>query len=176
MLELPLRVNPHESRALAVRFEAGRQLYHAVLGEALRRLDLMQQSRAWAAARKMPQGAPGSPEQKNRAAGFSRIAKTIGFTDYAMQAFATKCKNACWIGDHLDAHTTQKIGTRAFQAAQRYSFRTSGRPSWVRLRIPGSRVSQEGRVQLVDSKGALADVELLVERFRLSGAATPEAL
>ncbi|MHB1525445.1 MAG: hypothetical protein ACYDEA_02715 [Candidatus Dormibacteria bacterium] len=48
--------------------------------------------------------------------------------------------------------------------------------SWVRLRIPGSRVSQEGRVQLVDSKGALADVELLVERFRLSGAATPEAL
>ncbi len=48
--------------------------------------------------------------------------------------------------------------------------------SWVRLRIPGSRVSQEGLVQLVDSQGARADVDLLVDRFRLSGAATPEAL
>lgn len=128
VLELPLAVNPFESRVLSVRFEAGRQLYNAVLGEALRRLDLMKQSRAWAAARKMPKGAPRSPSLRARAAEFSLIAKTIGFTDYDLQSFATKCKNACWIGDHLDAHTTQKIGTRAFKAAQRYQFRTGGRP------------------------------------------------
>ena len=54
VLELPLVANPHESRVLAVRFEAGRQLYNAVLGEALRRLGLMKQSRTWQAARKMP--------------------------------------------------------------------------------------------------------------------------
>ena len=128
VLELPLVANPHESRVLAVRFEAGRQLYNAVLGEALRRLGLMKQSRAWQSARKMPKGTPGSPEQKARAAGFSLVSKTIGFTDYDLQAYATQCKNACWIGDHLDAHTTQKIGTRAFKAAQRYQFRTGGRP------------------------------------------------
>ncbi|WP_312284126.1 transposase [Candidatus Igneacidithiobacillus taiwanensis] len=128
VLELPLVVNPHESRVLSVRFEAGRQLYNAVLGEALRRLDMMKESRAWAAARKMPKGAPKSPEQKARAAEFSLIAETIGFTDYDIQSYATRCKNACWIGDHLDAHTTQKIGTRAFTAAQRYQFRTGGRP------------------------------------------------
>lgn len=128
VLELPLLVNPHEDRVLAVRFEAGRQLYNAVLGEALRRLDFLKQSRAWQAARKLPKGEPGSPEQKARAAEFSLISKTIGFTDYDLQAYATRCKNACWIGDHLDAHTTQKIGTRAFKAAQRYQFRTGGRP------------------------------------------------
>ena len=128
VLELPLVANPHESRVLAVRFEAGRQLYNAVMGEALRRLDLIKQSKAWAAARKMPRGEPGSPEQKARAAEFSLIARTVGFTDYDLQAYATQCKNACWIGGHLDAHTTQKIGTRAFQAAQRYQFRAGGRP------------------------------------------------
>ena len=64
VLELPLLVNPHEDRVLAVRFEAGRQLYNAVLGEALRRLDFLKQSRAWQAARKLPKGEPGSPEQK----------------------------------------------------------------------------------------------------------------
>ena len=128
VLELPLVANPHESRVLSVRFEAGRQLYNAVLGESLRRLDLMKQSKAWAAARKMPKGAPKSAEQNTRSAEFSLIAQTIGFTDYDLQSYATRCKNACWIGEHLDAHTTQKIGTRAFKAAQRYQFRTGGRP------------------------------------------------
>lgn len=128
VLELPLVVNAHEARVLSVRFEAGRQLYNAVLGEALRRLDLMKQSRAWAAARRMPSGAPGSPERKARAGEFALIAQTLGFTDYDLQAYATRCKNACWIGEHLDAGTTQKLGTRAFRAAQRYQFRTGGRP------------------------------------------------
>ena len=128
VLELPLVVNPQENRVLSVRFEAGRQLYNAVLGEAMRRLDLMKQSKAWQSARKRPRGAPGSRERKDRFAEFSSIAGTIGFTDYDIQSYATQCKNACWIGDHLDAHTTQKIGTRAFKAAQRYQFRTGGRP------------------------------------------------
>ncbi len=128
VLELPLVVNPHENRVLSARFEAGRQLYNAVLGEALRRLDLMKQSRIWAAARKMPKGPPKSAVQKARAAEFSRIARTVGFTDYDLQRYATQCKNACWMGDHLDAHATQKIGTRAFRSAQRYQFRTGGRP------------------------------------------------
>lgn len=128
VLELPLVVNPHESRVLDARFEAGRQLYNAVLGEALKRLDRMKQSRARAAARKLPKGAPKSPEQRARSAAFSLVAQTVGFTDFDIQSYATRCKNACWIGDHLDAHTTQKIATRAFLAAQRYQFRTGGRP------------------------------------------------
>lgn len=128
VLELPLVVNPQENRVLSARFEAGRQLYNAVLGEALRRLDRMKQSKAWAAARKLPKGLSGSEEQKARSAAFSRIARAASFTDYDLQAYGTNCKNACWIGTHLDANTTQKIATRAFRAAQRYQFRTGGRP------------------------------------------------
>ena len=128
VLELPLVVPPHESRVLSVRFEAGRQLYNAVLGESLRRLDLMKQSKAWRAVRTLPKGAPKSPEQKARSAAFAVLAQTLGVTDYDLQSYATRCKNACWIGEHLDAHTTQKVGTRAFKAAQRYQFRTGGHP------------------------------------------------
>jgi len=110
--ELPLVANPHESRVLAVRFEAGRPLYNAVLGEALRRLDLMKESKAWQATRPMPSGAPRSVAQKARAAEFSLIAETMDFTDDDLQSYATHCKNACWIGDHLDAHTTARLAGR----------------------------------------------------------------
>jgi putative transposase len=48
--EFPLHVAPGEERALAVRFDASRQIYNAVLGEALRRLDLMRERRAWRGA------------------------------------------------------------------------------------------------------------------------------
>ena len=128
ILELPLKVGSRESHLLSVRFEAGRQLYNAVLGEALRRMDLMRDSCYWACARKMPAGETGSPEREERSWFFSWVATRQGFTDADMQSYATKCKNGCWIGDHLDAHTTQKIGTRAFKAVQRYQFRTAGRP------------------------------------------------
>ncbi|HUY55788.1 MAG TPA: hypothetical protein VMV23_11605 [Candidatus Nanopelagicaceae bacterium] len=50
---------------------------------------------------------------------------------------------------------------------------------WVRLRVVGAGrggVHQEGVVELVASAGAWADRDLLVDRFRLAGAATPEAL
>ena len=59
VLELPLVVSPHEAKVLSVRFEAGRQLYNAVLGEALRQWDLMRQPKALPAARKRPTG-PGA--------------------------------------------------------------------------------------------------------------------
>lgn len=39
-----------------------------------------------------------------------------------------KQKNSCSIGDHLDAHSTQKIATRAFGAISQYMFGKRGRP------------------------------------------------
>jgi putative transposase len=45
-----------------------------------------------------------------------------------LQAFAIKTKNSCHIGDHLDAHSTQKIATRAFKAVSEYMFGKRGRP------------------------------------------------
>jgi hypothetical protein len=53
-----------DERALRIRLDAGRNIYNAALGEALRRLDLMRESKAYQAARAMPKG-------KDRAAAFS---------------------------------------------------------------------------------------------------------
>ena len=63
--EIPLKISPSIERTLPhywdfqgslARFEAGRQLYNACLSEALRRKDLMQQSKAYQATRKLPFG------------------------------------------------------------------------------------------------------------------------
>ena len=56
ILELPLGVQPMAERVIQGRLEAGRQLYNAVLDEALKRRDLMRQSKAWQAARGICKG------------------------------------------------------------------------------------------------------------------------
>ena len=40
-MELPVVVQPEQARVMVGRFEAGRRLYNAVLGDALKTLDLM---------------------------------------------------------------------------------------------------------------------------------------
>ena len=47
---------------------------------------------------------------------------------------------------------------------------------WVRLRVPGSDVFQEGVVVPVDWDEAETDIEVLTSRFSMAGAATGEAL
>ncbi|HEY6537980.1 MAG TPA: hypothetical protein VI138_02940 [Candidatus Dormibacteraeota bacterium] len=47
---------------------------------------------------------------------------------------------------------------------------------WVRLRIPGTRASQEGVVIPVSWKEAAADADLLTDRFAMAGATTAEGL
>ncbi|MDN5348299.1 MAG: hypothetical protein PWP65_1863 [Clostridia bacterium] len=53
MCEIPLRVSPPQEKALLVRLEAARQLYNACLGEAVKRVRLIQQSRLWQKAWKV---------------------------------------------------------------------------------------------------------------------------
>jgi putative transposase len=50
--ELPLEATAHDVRILNIRFESGRSLYNACLGEGLRRLDLMRERKLWQKARK----------------------------------------------------------------------------------------------------------------------------
>jgi hypothetical protein len=73
ILELPMKADPGDERACAIILDAGRNIGNAVLGEGLRRLDLMRESRAYRAARKMSRGEPRSPERKARANEFKRL-------------------------------------------------------------------------------------------------------
>ena len=135
ILELPLTVNPAQEKQLLVRLDCARQLYNACLSEALRRLSLMRQSKAWCEALLMKKGKP-------KTEAFTLLNKSFGFREYDLHAFAVSTKNACHIGDHLDVHVCQKISTRTFKTVQEYAFGKRGKPrfkGWNQL------ISVEGK-------------------------------
>jgi len=124
ILELPLRVTPTQERRLLARLEAARQVYNACLGESLKRLALLRQSKAYQAARKLSKG---SKQARTRTLAFREANGDVGFREYDLHAYAAQF-NHCWLGDHLDINTIQKLATRAFKAVQQHSFGRRGRP------------------------------------------------
>ena len=126
--EVPLVLAGADERVLGVRFDVARQTYNACLSEALRRLDLMRQSKEYQAARKLPRGQRGSRAAKIRAAAFRRVNKRFGFREYDLHAWATEHISHQWLGEHLDSNTVQTLATRAFRAAQQHAFGNKGRP------------------------------------------------
>ena len=127
IVELPLRVSPTEEQCLLARLEAARQVYNACLGESLKRLDWLRQSKAYQAARQMPTGQRDAPAAQARAQAFRQAHAAVGFREYDLHAYAAQF-NHCWIGEHLDINTIQKLATRAFQAVQQYAFGRRGQP------------------------------------------------
>ena len=123
--EVPLRVTSVQEDILQTRFEAARQLYNALLGEALRRRDLLKQSKAYQSACKIPRR-----QKKPRQEAFADVRKAVGFTEAALSQFATKI-HAAWIGDHVDAVMGQTLTRRAFDAVNKL---TVGRAKKVRFK------------------------------------------
>lgn len=126
--ELPMVASLAHDAVMADRFEAARRLNNAVLGDGLRALALMRESKAWAAAKAMPKGEPKSDVRGARNAAFKACNLHFGFTEYALQALATAHKNAAGFDDRLGAHETQKIGSRVFASLHEYAFGKRGRP------------------------------------------------
>lgn len=113
--KVPLRVTAVQERQLLTRFEAARQLYNAVLGEALRRLRLLRQSTLYQAARRdIPRG-------HGLRAAFAISQKAVGFTAASLSQYATHIHHS-WIGDHVDAVIGQTLTKRAFQAANKLAW------------------------------------------------------
>ena len=132
--EFEVKTTSKDRRVVRKRREAARQLYNAVLGESLRRLAKLRKDPDFALAKAMPKG-------KARTAAFSALTKHHEFNEYAMHQHPSVAK-ACWIRGHLDVHAAQKIATRAFKTAERFSFGKSGRPRFKRL---GELESVEGK-------------------------------
>ncbi len=131
--EFPLRTTQADERALAIRLEAARHIYNAALGEALRRLGLMRESKAWQAARLMPPGAPESAERKARSDAFKPCIRRFKFGWRDLQAFTKDCRNRCWIKDHLGSQECQAVTRRAFQVVEQYGFGKRRRPRFKRM-------------------------------------------
>ncbi len=116
--ELPLRAGRREVRLAGIRLEVGRQLYNASLSEALQRLRRLRTSPAWARAGGLQTTT--RDDRQRRARAFRRTRERHGFTDYALQKFSIATfRKARWMEDHLGTHEVQKVGTRAYRAANR---------------------------------------------------------
>lgn len=133
--EVPLRVSPPQEKVLQARLEAARQLYNACLGEAVKRVKLIQQSRLWQRAWK-------AKGKGLRSALIQEARSRYGFTDAALQHYAVEIRRSCWIGEHLDVHVAQKLGTRAFRAAERVLF---GKARGVRFKGKNQMDTVEGK-------------------------------
>lgn len=129
VLTIPLVVKPGEDRILIGRMEAGRRLYNATLGEALRRHGLLKQSKAWQAARTIP-------DKKQRSSEFQRLSEEAGFTPAAVITFARTCKNEAGWKDRLGSNVTQRIAEQVFAAMQEYAFGKRGRPRFKGVNRP----------------------------------------
>ena len=146
--ELPLVVSLAQGAVMWDRFEAARRLYNAVLGDALKVLALMRESKAWAAAKDMPKGESMSKVREARNAAFKQCNVHFGFTEYALHAVATAHKNAAGFGDRLGAHETQKIASRVF---------VSGSMLALAFPMVGLYVAAVGVATLVDRRRARND-------------------
>lgn len=121
VLTLPLVVKPREDRTLIGRFEVGRRLCNATLGETLRRYGLLKQSKAWQRTRTLG-------DKKERSGEFKRLSKEAGFTPAATITFARTCKNEAGWKDRIGSNVAQRIAEQVFAAVQQYAFGKRGRP------------------------------------------------
>lgn len=157
---LPLFAKSWQSDILDTRLDAGRQLYNAVLGEALRRRDLMMQSKTYQEARKLNRYAKKEKEGKREKALramarelFKEAATKHGFSEYDMHSYVKDIRNIQF-SNLIDANTSQKIATRAFKAIHEYHFGGRGKP---RFKKRGQFKSVEGKnnaagIRFVDGK------------------------
>jgi transposase len=139
--EMAASTSPAQEKTLLKRLEAARKVYNACLGQALRRLDQMRASDQYQAARAMPRGKPKSKERKARNRAFREARRKFAFDEFPLHDYAAQF-NHCWLGDHLDINTIQKIASRAFDAVNQHCLGKRGRP---RFKGPNQFDSVEGK-------------------------------
>ena len=116
VVEIPLRANSKQTKKALARFEAGRQIYNACLGEALKRRDQMLRSKMYRAAQVMPHKTKEEIEAGMKA--FVEARGKYGFTEYSLHSYVGRIRNS-WLGEHIDANTAQTLATRAYRAVNK---------------------------------------------------------
>ena len=135
--EVELRPTPSQAKKLRSKFEAARLVYNACLGESLRRLKRLRDSRLYQKARKIPK-----QEQARRTAAFRAATEAARFREYDITGFTVQFTST-WINEHIGCRTCEAIAKQAFKAAQEHSLGKRGRP---RFRRKGELLAVEGKV------------------------------
>ncbi len=139
---ISLKVTPANERHLLVRLDCARMVYNACLGEALRRLQIMQQSPEYKEVYQMPRHSP------QRMKAFDALRLKYDFREYAMHTYAGQFVHS-WINQHLESRTIYKMASRAFRVAKRYSFGRIGKPHFKRKGELSSVESQTNKSGII---------------------------
>ena len=103
--ELRLKTSPYEMGVLNKRLDMARKIYNACLGEALKRLRLMRESKQYQAASKL--------SNKERSQGFKAVRKQYAFSEYDLHAFVKTLRKDSFLEQHIDSSTAQKLASCA---------------------------------------------------------------
>jgi len=154
--ELPIIATPSQLRTLGARFEAARLVYNALLGEDLRRSQLVRESREYRRATQMT-------DKKLRRLALRRVDARFGFTRYGLYGWASRTITGSWLGDLLDAQCVRSLAARAHTAVYQYALGRKGRPRFKKRGQLSSIEGQSPRQGIRYSDGKLIWRELSLD-------------
>ena len=123
--ELALQTDPRDEKELDIRLEASRHLYNGCLSESLRKIVLIRQSNVWKKARRLAKSKENTTQRREL---FKQAKQSYSYSEYELHSFVATLRKSCWLANHIDSHTAQKIATKAFKAADEYLHGKRGRP------------------------------------------------
>ncbi len=130
--ELKLKTTPQHNKILEKKLNVARLIYNACLGESLKRLKMMRESKLYQQAIKMPQLVKDNKNKmmanKKRTSIFKQARGNYGFREYDIHKYVTNFYSKTWLAEHIDSLTAQKIATRAFSAVEQYCYGKRGKP------------------------------------------------
>ncbi len=130
--QLRLKTTKEDERILSILLDIGRFIYNACLGELLKRVKLMRESREYQRALKMPKKIRNEKglfvENKGRNNLFNKAKKRYGFSEYSLHKHLTKIYSKTWLAKLIDSLTSQSIASRVFRAVQEHVYGKRGRP------------------------------------------------
>lgn len=145
VLTLELKTEKWQEDILDKRFNIGRQIYNACLGELLKRYNTMIQSKEYRKVLNMVKG-------KERNKKFRELNKKYGLTEYSLHKFVAPMQHH--FKKNIDSFTAQKIATRVFNAFKKHMLHESKN---VYFKKYGELNSLEGKsngtgIKFIDNK------------------------
>lgn len=145
-----MRPDAGQRAELEKRFRAGQQCYNACLSEALRRAELMRNSKLWQSAVRLPKG-------KERSDAFNAAREEYGLRgEYSLQSFVKKGHPGWddWLTEHIDSQVARKLAVRAYRAVDDWLLGKKGKPhfkGWFKFSsLEGGGVPNQQSIRFLD--------------------------
>jgi len=120
--------------------DCARQHYNAVLGESLKRLDLVKKDALYMKTVKISKTKDGKVERQNN---FKYLNEKYGFTMDSVEKWGNNSKNKSnFIDEHVGSHVIQKLSNVAFNAVKKVAL---GEAKKVRFKPKGEFITIEGK-------------------------------